>query len=289
MPSTPFTVEQLQPYTHEVRFQYSKDNRIFWILLTGDRHWDNPHSDHELQKKHLEKAQELGAPVIDHGDVFDAMQSKHDPRRDYDSLRGEHKGRDYLDRLVDTAKQFFEPYADVLVKMYLGNHEKAILDNNNTNLLRRLAVRLSDSTGSTVHASPMEGWTVFRFEHEGGGKVRTLKMYSHHGWGGSARVTKGTIKSNRRAAMISDAHIVCTAHIHQSWDLTLRQKHLNTRTGEMTHRKQLHVQLPTYKDEAQQHDGYHAEKGREPRPIGARWLRVEVGHDGVHYTTLEAE
>jgi hypothetical protein len=271
-----------------VRFEYTADNNVFWILLTSDRHWDNPHSDHDLQERHLEQAQEKGAPVLDHGDVFDAMQSKHDPRRDYDSLRGEHKGRDYLDRLVDTALQFFEPYAEQFVRFNLGNHEKSILDNNNTNLLKRLCARMSDRTGTQVDACPMESWTVLRFEHASGGKTRTLKMYSHHGWGGSARVTKGTIKSNRRAAMVSDAHIVATGHIHQSWELPLMQKHL-TRDGRQINRKQLHIQLPTYKDETQNKSGYHVEKGREPRPIGARWLRVEVGNDNLHYTTLEAE
>lgn len=285
---TPFTVERLAPYTHEVRFRYSGDNRVFWVLLSSDRHWDNPHSDHEMQKNHLEKAVEKGAPVIDHGDVFDAMQTKHDPRRDYDSLKVDHKSRDYLDALVNTGLEFFEPYADNLVKFYLGNHEKAILDNNNTNLLQRLAARLSDRTDSQVDACPMEGWTLFRFEHESGGNTKTLKMYSHHGWGGSARVTKGTIKSNRRAAMVSDAHIVCTGHIHQSWELPLMQKHV-TRDGRQVERKQLHVQLPSYKRETENMSGYHVEKGREPRPIGARWLRIEVGSHDIHYTTLEAE
>jgi len=285
--STPFTVERLSPHTHEVRFRYTSGD-VFWILLTSDRHWDNPHSDHDLQKRHLKQAEEMGAPVIDHGDVFDAMQTKHDPRRDYDSLRGAHKGRDYLDRLVDTAKQFFEPHSDQLVKFYLGNHEKAVLDNNNTNLLRRLAARLSDVSGSPVDACPMEGWTQLVFEHESGGNVKMLKMYSHHGWGGSARVTKGTIKSNRRAAMVSDAHIVCTGHIHQSWELPLMQKHL-TRDGRQVERKQLHIQLPSYKRETENMSGYHVEKGREPRPIGARWLRVEVSSNNIHYTTLEAE
>jgi hypothetical protein len=282
-----FTVKRLQPYAHEVRFEYTSGD-VFWILLTSDRHWDNPHSDHDLQKKHLEQAVECGAPVIDHGDLFDAMQSTHDPRRDYDSLRGEHKGRDYLDRLCDTALGFFEPYAEVLVKIHLGNHEKAILDNNNTNLIQRLAARLTDRTGSSVDAAPMEGWTRFRFEHKSGGNIKTLKMYSHHGWGGSARVTKGTIKSNRRAAMVSDAHIVCTGHIHQSWELPLIQKHL-TSDGRQIERKQLHIQLPSYKRETKNMSGYHVEKGREPRPIGARWLRVEVSSSDIHYTTLEAE
>jgi len=286
--SQSFQVEALSPCAHEVRFEYTANDNVFWILLTGDRHWDNPHSDHDLQEAHLEEAQEASAPVIDHGDVFDAMQGKHDPRRDYDSLRGEHKGRDYLDRLVNTGVEFFAPYTDVLVKFMLGNHETGVLKNANTNLLKRLAARLERKGDTSVYATEMETWTLFRFEHAGGGNVRTLKMYSHHGSGGSADVTKGTIQANRRAASVRDADIISSGHIHRSWELPIKQKHLK-RSGEQVYRKQLHVQLPGYKREWKNKSGYHVEKERKPRPIGARWLRVEIERDEIHYTTLEAE
>jgi len=283
-----YSVKRLSPHAHEIRWEYTGDNNVFWALLTSDRHWDNPHSDHDLQERHLKQARDIGCPVLDHGDVFDAMQTKHDPRRDYDSLRGEHKGRDYLDRLVTTAMHFFEPYAEQLVWMQLGNHEKAVLDNNNTNLLQRLCARLSDRNDTPVDARPMEGWTRFRFEHEAGGNVRTAQMYSHHGSGGSASVTKGTIQANRRAAGISGAQIVCTGHIHRSWELAIQQKALQ-RNGEQVQEKQLHVQLPSYKREWENKSGFHVEKERKPRPVGARWLRFEVTSSGLHYTTLEAE
>jgi hypothetical protein len=50
-----------------------------YILLTGDRHWDNPHSNWKLQKEHLELAKERNAPIIDIGDFFCAMQESTTP------------------------------------------------------------------------------------------------------------------------------------------------------------------------------------------------------------------
>ena len=51
-----------------------------WFLLTSDRHWDNPKSNWELQKAHLDEALERAAGVIDVGDFFCAMQGRWDPR-----------------------------------------------------------------------------------------------------------------------------------------------------------------------------------------------------------------
>ena len=45
-----------------------------WVLLTSDRHWDNPKSDHALQIKHLIQAVERNAIIIDAGDLYCAMQ-----------------------------------------------------------------------------------------------------------------------------------------------------------------------------------------------------------------------
>ena len=41
-----------------------------WILLSGDRHWDNPKSDWKMQIKHLEEVKKRQAGVIDIGDLL---------------------------------------------------------------------------------------------------------------------------------------------------------------------------------------------------------------------------
>ena len=60
------------------------------------------------------------------------MQGKYDPRSSKDDLRPEHQGSNYLDSLVNTAADFFEPYAKNLIMIARGNHEAAILKRQET-------------------------------------------------------------------------------------------------------------------------------------------------------------
>lgn len=51
---------------------------------------------------------------------------------------------------------------------------------------------------------------------------------------------------------------------------------------------QWHASMPTYKDEfTPAKGGYHMEKGREPRPLGAIWLRFS--YDGAAHTRIRTE
>jgi len=40
------------------------------VLLISDIHWDNPHCDRKLLKKHLDEALEINADVLINGDLF---------------------------------------------------------------------------------------------------------------------------------------------------------------------------------------------------------------------------
>ena len=61
-----------------------------WVLLSSDRHWDNPKSNRGLQKRHLELAKERKAIIIDNGDLFCLMQGRYDPRGNKSAIRPEH-------------------------------------------------------------------------------------------------------------------------------------------------------------------------------------------------------
>ena len=70
-----WTVDRLGPDAHQIQFEenFQEEGWEQWLLVTGDRHWDNRHSDWDLHKKHLELAKERNAPVIDVGDFFCLM------------------------------------------------------------------------------------------------------------------------------------------------------------------------------------------------------------------------
>lgn len=247
-----------------IPFRRTLDQRF---LISADRHWDNPMSDHDLQKKHLDEAREYKAGIIDIGDLFCAMQGKFDKRSDKDCLREEHCRGDYLDALVTTATSFFRPYAKRMIVLAMGNHETSILKKHETNLTSRLADNLGSYNGG------YSGWVIFHLRNLDTGDVTVRKMWYIHGYGGGGPVTRGVIQTNRKAVYLPDADYVVSGHTHDEWIVPIVRNRIDD-YGHQYHEEQVHVQVPTYKDEyADGFGGWHVETGKPPKPIGAMWLR----------------
>jgi hypothetical protein len=246
-----------------------------YFLLTSDRHWDNPHSDHELQLAHLREAKERGAGVIDCGDMLCLMQGKSDRRHMKSNIRPEHQADDYLDEVVRSAAGFFKPYAENMILMAHGNHELSIRNKLETDLTERVCERLR-MAGSGVICGGIAGWVTFRFlrrdNHKFGSHTLRLR-YSHGTMGNGGPVTKGVISTNRRASWIEGADVVCSGHIHEQWMVTLMRHGINSQ-GKTYTRPVYHLNVPTYKEEfGKGCDGWHNELERPPKPVGAWWLR----------------
>lgn len=244
------------------------------FLLSADRHWDNPKSLHEMQRKHLEEAMKKKAGILDFGDLFCAMQGKYDPRSSKSSLRPEHKRNDYLDALVETATAFFTPYASRIIRLAHGNHETSILKKHETDLTARLSEQLNRRRGADIASGGYSGWVMFRFIDQRG-SVTTKKLWYIHGYGGGGPVTKGVIQSNRQAVYVPDADFVVNGHIHEEWVLPITRTRLQD-DGTQYLDEQLHVRVPTYKDEyGNGSGGWHVERGGPPKPLGAAWLNFK--------------
>lgn len=255
-----------------------RENRDWeqWVLLSSDRHLDNPKSDHKLQIKHLEEVKERDAFVIDAGDMLDAMGAKFDRRSSKEGVRPEHQRDNYFDAIVDSAVEFFSPYARHLAIFGEGNHETAVTKHHEISLTDRF-VALINARGGRVHKAGYGGFAVFTFRPMRNGQLRDgitrITLRFEHGAGGDAAVTKGMIAAQRRAVIYRDADIVFAGHIHQHWVSPFIQVGVN-RDFSVYQVKQLHIQLPCYKNEFEDgYGGYHIEKGRGPRPLGAVWLR----------------
>ena len=244
-----------------------------WVLLSAVRHLDNPKTDLNMQRRHLDQAKERNACVIDIGDLFDAMQGKGDRRSMKQDLKDEHKRNDYLGSLIREGTQFFEPYAAQLALIGTGNHESGVLKNHELDLTGQLVDRLKDK-GSPVILGGYRGWIRFLFNASGKSHFRqAFKLHYNHGSGGGGPVTKGVIGTNRRATYLPDADIVVGGHIHEAWMVEQRRARLNDLGAEYSD-EQVHICLPTYKDEFfGTSSGYHHENERPPKPLGAWWLR----------------
>lgn len=242
-----------------------------WFLLSSDRHHDNPKSLHWLESKHLDEARERRAGIIDVGDLFCAMQGKFDKRASKSDIRPEHQRGDYLDALVRTAADFYEPYADLFDVIGRGNHESSILKNHETDLVERLVATLGDRTGARIQAGGYGGYVRFQFSDGEKRCSRVLKYF--HGSGGGGPVTKGVIQANRRATFLPDADIVVTGHVHEQYLVEYVRERLSDR-GKVYHDPQTHVCAGTYKEEyTDGFGGWHVERGAPPKPVGAWWLR----------------
>jgi hypothetical protein len=242
------------------------------FLCTADRHWDNPQSDRELQQKHLDEAMDRKAGVFDFGDLFCAMQGKEDRRATKSSLRVEHKQSDYYDILVESAAEWFYPYRNRLIRLAYGNHETSVLNKHETDLTKRLVDTLNRGRQNKTHLGGYSGWILFEFRGADGKIFDRKKLWYIHGYGGGGPVTRGVIQSNRQAVYVPDADIVINGHIHEEWTLPITRTRLND-DGQIWRDEQLHVRIPTYKDEyADGRGGWHIETGKPPKPIGAIWL-----------------
>jgi len=258
--------------SHTIEFELSGVNDERWFLLSSDRHHDSMHCDWDLEKKHLDEAVRRGAGIIDLGDLYDAMQGKWDVRSNRDACRPEHQHGNYLDRLVETATDFYKPYAENMLLLCPGNHETAIMKRHETSLTERLCERLRLHGGSNLYVGSYSGFVRFQGKRKGTRASSKIVMGRHHGYGGGGPVTRGTIQTARMANYLPDCQLIVSGHTHDDWRLTIARSRINhVGTPYIDH--QTHCRPPGYKDEYGPGDGWAIERGHPPKTKGALWVR----------------
>jgi hypothetical protein len=243
-----------------------------WVLLTSDNHHDSVYCDWVLEKYHLDQAREREAVILNFGDLFCAMQGKYDPRSSMDDIRPEDVGENYLDLIVQHAAEFYGPYAENFLLLGHGNHETNIRRRYGTDLTSNLCHRLNTDCGAKCHVGGYGGWVRFMFAINKT-KRQSVRLKYFHGSGGGGPVTRGVIQTNRMAVFLPDADIVAGGHTHDSWILPRARERLSM-AGRQYKDLVWFVRIPGYKDEyGDGAAGFHIEKGRDPRPVGAVWVR----------------
>lgn len=254
--------------------------------MISDIHWDNPKCDRELLVHHLKEAKRRNAKVIVNGDFFCLMQGRGDPRGSKDDIRPEHNTDLYLDAIVDTAVEWWKPWAGVLIFVGFGNHETSVIKHRETNLLKRFVERFNylHKPEIPIALGGYGGWISFRMYPGGpGGKKATKdwKLHYFHGSGGGAVVTKNTIQHQRQTAMIEGADCIWMGHTHDAFVME-SAKHYMDKLHRPRQSTVWQLQTPTYKEEFQdRHHGYHVEKGRPPKPLGGYWMKLRYARFDV--------
>lgn len=285
-----WTIDPIENGVHRVTFS-NPGYAEMWAMLSADWHWDNPKTRLDAIERDLKMAKKLGAMVISCGDHFCAMQGKFDKRSSKDSIRPEHQSGSYLDRLVETAAEFLMPYKEVLGLITVGNHETAIYNRHETCLISRLVERLR-AAGSPCRKGGYNGWLMFRgLDRPDSNRQRgeSFRMYYHHGSGGDAPVTHGTIAMSRVSQFV-DADCILSGHLHiRNLSVSAREK--LTSAGNRKIYETSMVRVSTYKDEYAPLEGWHLEKGKGPRPTHnpAYWMRLRQDKDYTIRATFHDE
>ncbi len=261
-----------------------------WSLLVSDQHHDNPKARHDLELKHLREAKERGAAIVSAGDQLCLMQGKYDKRSNKSSVRPEHQVDDYVDAVIRTAADFYEPFAHNFVCFGVGNHEQSVSARFETSIIDRLVGAINDRTGASVKSGGYSGWVVYSFVDPRGTIYGSITLHYDHGYGGGGPVTDDMISHFRRSSYL-DCDIVISGHTHSAWVREIMKLRL-TDDCKIRHDTQTHIKLPTYKEEyGDGFGGWHCEGGKPPKPLGGWWLRFyyDRSEDRVQYEVIRAK
>jgi Icc-related predicted phosphoesterase len=252
-----------------------EENRI---ALLSDIHWDNPKCDRGILKRHLDYCLENKIPVFINGDFFCLMQGRGDRRGNKSDIRPEHNNSKYLDSIVETAVEWWSPYASILTVIGYGNHETAIIKYQETDLLQRFVDLFNYKNKSNVHTGGYGGWIVLKYNfatHTS--MVKQLKYF--HGSGGGGIVTKGAINLTRALESYENMDVFVMGHIHENASRNDVRDTLTFNKGKRCYelqQKQIHLAITgSYKEEyGDGSNGWHVERGAPVKPVGGRILTL---------------
>jgi hypothetical protein len=240
------------------------------VLLISDLHWDNPRCDRQLLKKHLDEALVGNNDILINGDLFCLMQGAYDPRKSKSDIREEHNVANYFDAIINTAVDWFAPYAHLIKLIGYGNHETAILKRQETDIIERFVTLLNHKCETNIQVGGYGGWIRYNFDD--GSSHKSFKIKYMHGFGGGGAVTRGTIQHNRMSVNVEGADAIWMGHVHEDYELTYTIEEL-TQHDTVVHRDILMIRTSAYKEEyGDGSKGWHVERGASPKPIGGRWL-----------------
>ena len=248
------------------------------LAILSDLHWDNPKCDRDMLKRHLDYCLKESIPVMIVGDLFCLMQGKGDRRGNKSDILPEHNNAKYLDSIVETAVEWFSPYASILTVIGYGNHETAIIKYQETDLLQRFVDLMNYKNKSNIFTGGYGGWLVIKKNIRTNTSMsKTLKYF--HGSGGGGIVTKGAINLTRALETYENMDVFVMGHIHENASRNDVRDAVQYNTGKHTYeliQKQIHLAITgTYKEEyVDGFGGWHVERGAPIKPLGGRILTL---------------
>jgi hypothetical protein len=265
---------------HELRV----DGSFFRMGMFSDIHWDNPKCDWNLLKHDLDYCLKNEIPIMFNGDTFCLMQGAYDPRKMKGDIRPEHNNARYFDSIIETAVDFFLPYANLMTIVGYGNHETSIIKRQETDVIQRFVTLLNYKAGSNVMTGGYGGWLIVNQLVKAKSNItQATKIKYFHGSGGGGLVTKGALNLTRAMEMYEGYDVFTMGHIHENSARNDVRDSINFHPtkGYYFNHKQIHSMITgTYKEEyIDGLYGWHVERGAPMKPVGGRLLTIECGRD----------
>jgi hypothetical protein len=248
--------------------------------MLSDIHWDNPKCKRDELKKDLDYCLKNDIPILINGDFFCLMQGRGDRRSNKSDIRPEHNNFKYIDSVIETAVDWWMPYAHLILVIGYGNHETAIIKWQETDVLQRFVDLLNARCGTAVQTGGYGGWLIVNQYSRGTASGISTKIKYYHGSGGGGIVTKGAINLTRALEIYEGFDVFSMGHIHENASRNdVREVVVHkSKIGYQTAHKQIHLMLTgTYKEEYEDgYAGFHVERGAPPKPIGGRILEITM-------------
>ena len=151
------------------------------VAQFSDLHWDNPKCKQDYLKECFDYCLKNEIPIILNGDTFCVMQGKRDRRGSKQDVRAEHNTYNYFNSIVDTAVDWFKPYAHLIKVVGYGNHETNILKRQETDVIKRFVDGLNAEMGTDIQVGGYGGWVIYSFRRKGSSSSAAYRIKYFHG------------------------------------------------------------------------------------------------------------
>ena len=280
------------PDTIVIRADIGPDNPTRTLALVSDLHADSADFDAALWNHCMEEIKKREAGVLVNGDIFDAMNSRNDPRRAaYALLDGEQK-QEYFDMVIKRVHKTIKPVQDQMLVLGVGNHDAT--KHIETDLVGRLAKRINlerKHSKAVTEARkkrklPTKKNRKYDLETLKGGYITSVKVelsyqktsqfsfkiLMYHGQGGGGRVSKGMQWLRELATQYPGYDVYWAGHWHQAIVHPFAQK--TQKPPSDTWHKSLGwwIQTPSFKDESHDPDSWAKRGLIDLKPRGMVFL-----------------
>jgi hypothetical protein len=257
---------------HTTRIPYSQGQTIT-IKPIFDVHRGNRYCDDKAFRKYLADSDE-STYFLGGGDLMDSIVIQ-DPR--YEKSSDGTLSDAIIDEQVDIFYNDLKPYKERIIGLGRGNHEGQVIKRHGTDMVGRLCKRLETTY---LGFSCLIRLILY---HRTGGRVRTVIIRMHHGWGGGSRTQGGDLTKYSKDTAYWDADIFLFGHGHRKQ--TDKSPRLALCGNSLISKPKLiglcGTFLKTYSDGTD--SSYSEEKGYPPVEIGGIRVNLKPIDKGIKY------